>query len=156
MNDYLNKLPTFVEAIESMKEIIITNVVLIGQTNAPTFKEKRRTTVFMERLADFQVDECTTDGYRNPIGIIRGTSESKPPIFVVAHIDTPAAQVLHQVGPGAGIDQHQQRTAPLQIALQRLALAALRCVTYPPGFHLILQTRANSVIFRSGPRSLTL
>jgi len=89
MNDYLNKLPAFVEAIESMKEIIITNVVLIGQTNAPTFKEKRRTTVFMERLADFQVDECTTDGYRNPIGIIHGTSESKPPIFVVAHIDTP-------------------------------------------------------------------
>ncbi len=82
MNDYLNKLPTFVEAIESMKEIIITNVVLIGQTNAPTFKEKRRTTVFMERLADFQVDECTTDGYRNPIGIIHGTSENKPPIFV--------------------------------------------------------------------------
>lgn len=89
MNDYLNKLPVFVEAIESMKEIIITNVVLIGQINAPTFKEKRRTTVIMERLAEFQVDECTTDGYRNPIGIIRGTSEAKPPIFVVAHIDTP-------------------------------------------------------------------
>jgi len=42
----------------------------------------------MERLAEFQVDECSTDGYRNPIGIIRGTSESKPPIFVVAHLDT--------------------------------------------------------------------
>ena len=42
----------------------------------------------MERLAEFQVDECTTDGYRNPIGIIRGTSESKPPIFVVANLDT--------------------------------------------------------------------
>ena len=97
MNDYLNKLPTFVEAIESMKEIIITNVVLIGQTNAPTFKEKRRTTVFMERLAEFQVDECTTDGYRNPIGIIRGTSENKPPIFVVAHIDTPLLKGMDSV-----------------------------------------------------------
>jgi acetylornithine deacetylase/succinyl-diaminopimelate desuccinylase-like protein len=42
----------------------------------------------MERLAEFQVDECTTDGYRNPIGIVKGTSESKPPIFVVAHLDT--------------------------------------------------------------------
>ncbi len=89
MHDYLNKLPAIVEAIESMKEIIITNVVLIGQINAPTFNEKRRATVFMERLAEFQVDDCTTDGYRNPIGIIRGTSESKPPIFVVAHLDTP-------------------------------------------------------------------
>ena len=89
MSNYLDRLSAFVDAIESMKEIIITNVVLIGQTNAPTFKEKRRATVFMERLAGFQVDECTTDGYRNPIGIIRGASESKSPIFVVAHLDTP-------------------------------------------------------------------
>jgi len=42
----------------------------------------------MERLAEFQVDEVTTDGYRNPIGIIRGTDASKPPIFVLAHLDT--------------------------------------------------------------------
>jgi tripeptide aminopeptidase len=88
MSDYLEKLPGFVETIKSIRETIITNIVLIGQTPAPTFKEKKRTSVFMERLAEFQVDECTTDGYRNPIGIIKGTSESKPPIFVVAHLDT--------------------------------------------------------------------
>jgi tripeptide aminopeptidase len=88
MSDFLEKLPGFVEAIKSIKETVITNIVLIGQTPAPTFKEKKRTSVFMERLAEFQVDECTTDGYRNPIGIIKGTSESRPPIFVVAHLDT--------------------------------------------------------------------
>ncbi len=88
MSDYLEKLPGFVETIKSIKETVITNIVLIGQTPAPTFKEKKRTSIFMERLAEFQVDECTTDGYRNPIGIIKGTSESKPPIFVVAHLDT--------------------------------------------------------------------
>jgi len=88
MDQYLDKLPDFVEKIKSIKETIIANTVLIGQIPAPTFKEKRRTTVFMERLAEFQVDECSTDGYRNPIGIIRGTSKIKPPIFVVAHLDT--------------------------------------------------------------------
>jgi tripeptide aminopeptidase len=88
MSDYLEKLPGFVDTIRSIKETVITNIVLIGQTPAPTFKEKQRTSIFMERLAEFQVDECTTDGYRNPIGIIKGTSESKPPIFVVAHLDT--------------------------------------------------------------------
>jgi acetylornithine deacetylase/succinyl-diaminopimelate desuccinylase-like protein len=88
MADYLEKLPDFVDRIRSMKDIIITNIVLIGQTPAPTFKEKKRTQVFMDRLAEFQVDECTTDGYRNPIGIIRGTSQDKPPIFLVAHLDT--------------------------------------------------------------------
>lgn len=89
MNDFLKELPDLVEEIKSLKDIIITNIVLIGQTPAPTFKEKRRANVFMERLAEFQVDECTTDGYRNPIGIIRGKSSgTKPPIFVLAHLDT--------------------------------------------------------------------
>ncbi len=88
MKKYLDKLPSFVEAIKSIKETIIANIVFIGQIPAPTFNEKRRAEFFMERLAEFQVDECTTDGYRNPIGIIRGTSPAKPPVFVVAHIDT--------------------------------------------------------------------
>ncbi len=88
MENYLERLPDYVGTIKSLKETIITNIVLIGQIPAPTFREKRRATVFMERLAESQVDECTTDGYRNPIGIIRGRSESKPPIFVVAHLDT--------------------------------------------------------------------
>jgi acetylornithine deacetylase/succinyl-diaminopimelate desuccinylase-like protein len=88
MNNFLQQLPELVDEIKTLKEVIITNIVLIGQTPAPTFKEKRRSKIFMERLAEFQVDEVTTDGYRNPIGIIRGTDASKPPILVLAHLDT--------------------------------------------------------------------
>ena len=88
MPEYLERIPQFVETIAAMKETILANLVLIGQVPSPTFKEAHRTAVFLERLADFQVDECTTDGYRNPVGIIRGTSPGKPPIFVVAHLDT--------------------------------------------------------------------
>ena len=87
MDSYLNNLPAFVDTIKSIQETIITNIVLVGQVPSPTFKEKRRTSIFMERLAEFHVDECTTDGYRNPIGIVKGTSETKSPIFVVAHLD---------------------------------------------------------------------
>ena len=88
MEPYLDKLPSYVDQIREFKETILANIVLIGQIPAPTFKEKNRTQVFLDRLAEFQVDECTTDGYRNPIGVIRGTNDSKPPIFVVAHLDT--------------------------------------------------------------------
>jgi tripeptide aminopeptidase len=88
MSDFLDALPAIADEIKAIKEIIITNILLIGQTPAPTFKEKKRSKVFMERLAEFQVDECTTDGYRNPIGIIRGTNSNKAPILVVAHLDT--------------------------------------------------------------------
>ncbi len=88
MNNFREQLADLVDQIRSLREIIITNIVLIGQTPAPTFREKKRSKLFMERLAEFQVDEITTDGYRNPIGIIRGTDASKPPIFVLAHMDT--------------------------------------------------------------------
>jgi len=88
MDRYLEKLPSMVDAIKTIKEIIIANIVLIGQIPSPTFKEENRTRIFMERLAEAQIDECTTDEYGNPIGIIKGTSDTKPPIFVVAHLDT--------------------------------------------------------------------
>ncbi len=88
MQDFLDALPLYTDKIRSLRETVITNIVLIGQTPAPTFKERNRSRVFLERLAEFEVDECTTDGYRNPVGIIRGKDGSKPPIFLVAHLDT--------------------------------------------------------------------
>lgn len=81
-------LPEIARRIADIREVIIANIVLLGQVPAPTFQESRRTAAFCERLNESQIDECTTDGYNNPIGIIRGTSPSKPPIFLVAHLDT--------------------------------------------------------------------
>jgi len=89
MDAILKKLPSFVDQIKSIKEVIISNIVLIGQTPAPTFHEEARTEIFLERLSDAQADYCSTDDYNNPIGIILGQSGgAKPPIFVVAHMDT--------------------------------------------------------------------
>jgi tripeptide aminopeptidase len=88
MSDYLKNMPQYVQPIQSMMDLILTNIVLLGQVPAPTFFENDRVTLFLERLAEFSVDECTTDGYNNPIGIIHGASPSPPPIFVVAHMDT--------------------------------------------------------------------
>ena len=88
MENDLDRLPLYVDRIREIKETVITNIILTGQVPAPTFKEKARSQVFLDRLAELQVDECTTDGYRNPIGVIRGTNETKKPIFVVAHLDT--------------------------------------------------------------------
>ncbi len=72
-----------------MMDTIITNVVFLGQIPAPTFDEGARSELFSERLSQFPVDECTSDGFSNPIGIIRGKSRSHSPIFVVAHMDSP-------------------------------------------------------------------
>jgi tripeptide aminopeptidase len=88
MDTYLEALPMFVDNIRKIREIIISNIVLLGQIPAPTFHEKRRAEYLVARLAEFQVDECAIDDYGNPMGVIRGTSPTKPPIFIVAHLDT--------------------------------------------------------------------
>ena len=88
MEDYLELLPNFVDQIRSIREIIISNIVLIGQIPAPTFAEAQRAECLVERLADFQADESVIDDFGNPVGIIRGTSPDNPPIFIVAHLDT--------------------------------------------------------------------
>jgi len=89
MSGYIDKLPQYVNVLREMMETIITNTVLVGQVPAPTFEEQARADLFLERLSEFPVDECTTDGFSNPIGIIRGSSRSRHPIFVVAHMDSP-------------------------------------------------------------------
>ncbi len=76
------------ESAKSLADTIITNIVFMGQVPAPTFHEHERVDLFMKRLVEFQVNECTTDGFNNPIGIIHGRSRRKPPILVVAHMDT--------------------------------------------------------------------
>jgi acetylornithine deacetylase/succinyl-diaminopimelate desuccinylase-like protein len=89
MEPVLKQLPIFVEQLRAIRETIIANILLLGQTPAPTFEEDHRSEVFLERLSDAQTDICATDDYNNPIGIIKGTAGgAKPPIFVVAHLDT--------------------------------------------------------------------
>lgn len=88
MPPYLKNLAGYVDAIRDIRETIIANIVFLGQIPAPTFHEKRRAIKFMDRLLENDVDECTTDGYQNPIGIIRGKQSELPPIMIVAHLDT--------------------------------------------------------------------
>jgi hypothetical protein len=84
----IDRIPEYIDGIEAFMDTILTNIVLLGQIPAPTFLEHNRTAALLDRLTEARVDECTTDSYQNPIGIIRGNSQTQAPIFVVAHIDT--------------------------------------------------------------------
>jgi tripeptide aminopeptidase len=88
METYLDLLPAFVDRIRRIREIIISNIILIGQVPAPTFHEGKRAECLVERMIDFHLDECTIDDFGNPIGVIRGSSPDALPIFIVAHLDT--------------------------------------------------------------------
>ncbi len=91
-------LKTIYEVLKPLKEIIITNIVLIGQIPPITVPETEdtvermetnlRAKVFLQRLAEIGIDECTYDSEGNPIGIIKGSGGGKPPILIAAHMDT--------------------------------------------------------------------
>jgi tripeptide aminopeptidase len=89
MDDMLAKLPEMVNRIREIRDVVISNIVLVGQTPAPTFEETARAEIFLERLSDAQADFCSADDFNNPVGVITGTSGGeKPPIFIVANLDT--------------------------------------------------------------------
>jgi len=88
MTSYINQIPSFMDTIKSLKDTIITNIILTGQVPAPTFEEEQRAEMLLERFSNSGLERCTPDTVGNPVAIIPGTSSDKPPIFVVAHLDT--------------------------------------------------------------------
>jgi acetylornithine deacetylase/succinyl-diaminopimelate desuccinylase-like protein len=93
MENFLNDLAAYAEKIKSIKEIILTNIVLLGQTPCeadrnPHTGKSPRSGVFLERLSDGFADECTLDTFGNPYGIVKGSNSVTPPIVLVAHMDT--------------------------------------------------------------------
>ena len=133
MEKYLNRLPAFVDRIRKIREIIISNILLVGQIPAPTFSEGRRARCLVDRLADFQVDECSIDDFGNPIGVIRGGSAENRSIFVVAHLDTFASikddqhyKVTDKIIAGNGVSDNSAAVgvlASLPEVFRRLGLS---------------------------------
>lgn len=109
MKDLLKQIPAYADKIKGIKEIILTNVVLLGQTPATPEKDYQtgktpRSRVFLERLSDGHADECTQDAFGNPYAIVKGSGGGKPPIVLVAHMDTTyggIADLNYNVADGA-------------------------------------------------------
>lgn len=81
------KLPEIRDQLKEFREILLANLVMIGEIPAPTFKESERIEFLLNRfneagLADNSIDDCG-----NGIGVLNGT-EGEKAILVNAHADT--------------------------------------------------------------------
>ncbi|OGS37050.1 MAG: hypothetical protein A2293_01265 [Elusimicrobia bacterium RIFOXYB2_FULL_49_7] len=89
MQTFIERISEYREKLLSMREMVIANILFTGQIPSPTFREEARAQHFLQRLAEFGVDECFTDDIGNPVGILHGRRQTrKPPVFLVAHLDT--------------------------------------------------------------------
>ena len=109
-----NHLRRYKEQIKSLRDLILTNIIFLGQVpclpdKSYEKKNQARARVFLERMTEAQADECTKDIFGNPYAILKGKSDTTPPIMLVAHMDTTPAldeeahfQITaeHIIGPG--------------------------------------------------------
>ena len=96
---FLAAYPNLEQIISSLKEVIISNIIMIGQEpmdlqvikddDVSITNRSPRATMFSDRIGALAaVDECTTDMDGNPVALIKGTDSSKKPIVICAHLDT--------------------------------------------------------------------
>ncbi|MBN2510861.1 MAG: M20/M25/M40 family metallo-hydrolase [Spirochaetales bacterium] len=118
---YLSGYPDIIDTLHTLKEVIISNIVMIGQEpmelqvikddDVAIANRSPRAAMFSERIGALSsVDECTTDSDGNPVALIKGRSPGKKPIIVCAHLDTtikdpedPTLWVTDSVITGPGI-----------------------------------------------------
>ncbi|MFP4363888.1 MAG: M20/M25/M40 family metallo-hydrolase [Spirochaetia bacterium] len=87
INNILNDLPKYQDAAKEIGEIILANLVMISETPAPTFQEQRRVEFLVNRLNEYELQNCSTDEKNNALGLLPGTHGERN-ILVVAHLDT--------------------------------------------------------------------
>lgn len=98
LQPYLTKLPDYADALKGLRELIITNIILLGQTpavraftkddNIDSQEENLRAKVFLERLSESGADETSTDSFGNPIALLKGRNPEKKPIICAVHLDS--------------------------------------------------------------------
>lgn len=80
-------LPQIEKQLRSMSEILLANLVMVGEIPAPTFQEDRKVQFILDRFNEAGLTECSTDEAGNGIGVLPG-SENEYSILINAHTDT--------------------------------------------------------------------
>lgn len=80
-------LPVYREAAVRVRELLLANLTLIGETPAPTFGEHARAEVMAERFAAAGLQACVVDGRDNASALLPGASGG-PALLLAAHADT--------------------------------------------------------------------
>jgi len=96
----LDKLPDYERTIRKLRELILANLVMIGEIPSPTFNEENRSQFLKRRFAEVGLQNCSTDEAGNVLGILPG-SLGKRNILLVAHTDTVFSEKIdHTISVG--------------------------------------------------------
>lgn len=83
----LESLDSVEQQAKELKEILLANLVMIGEIPAPTFQEEERIEFLMNRFKEAELTQTSIDEIGNGIGMLEG-EEGNGTILIVAHADT--------------------------------------------------------------------
>jgi len=86
-DDILDRLPAYREGAREVREVLLSNLLLIGEIPAPTFGEDQRVRFICDRFAECGLMNTSTDEPGNGLGLLPG-EEGERSILMVAHADT--------------------------------------------------------------------
>ena len=86
----LARMPGLAAELEPYREMLLANVVMVGEIPAPTFGEEDRISFIKQRFTECGLQSCSSDEVGNGMGIIPGAKGDKT-ILMSAHADTPFA-----------------------------------------------------------------
>ena len=141
-----SKLDEISGTIATLRETLLANLILIGETPAETFHEERKNEILINRFSELGLLNTSLDEKSNGFGILPGTQGEKN-ILLVAHSDTVFSEqrdhamniAMDQVsGPG--------------VADNSLGVAAL--ATLPDIFKALNIKLKNNLILMGSSRSL--
>ena len=87
MEAILNLLPRIRDEARGMQDIVLANLVAIGEVPAPYQHEESRVGMMLERFNECGLQNCSTDATGNGLAILQGT-EGKSNVFLFSNVDT--------------------------------------------------------------------
>lgn len=85
LQEFVARLPA---SLQGYREIILANLVMIGEIPAPTFHERARIDFLQQRFTESGLQNVSSDEVGNGAAVLPGTSGNRN-ILVSAHADTP-------------------------------------------------------------------
>lgn len=83
----MSSLPDIEKEVRQLKEILLANLVMLGEIPAPTFNEGKRIEFLTNRFKEAQIAKNSVDEVGNGIAILKGKQNSQN-ILIAAHADT--------------------------------------------------------------------
>jgi len=122
IQEVLDGLLQIEQKVAGQMDVLLANLVMVGEIPSPTFEEARRIEFLQDRFIECGLQNCSSDEAGNAVAILPGESGDKN-ILLVAHVDT-----VHHANEDHTITLKQDKAIGPSIADNSLGVAALASI----------------------------